>query len=70
MHLLTAQTNNITVSIFFDMNRMLIASLDDKKRFQILLEAIKIAFETKYLLILNELRNTKVISFLFYVYFD
>lgn len=48
MHMLTAKTKNIIVSIFYDMHGAIKPSLQDKWAYQLLLHSVKIAFEVKY----------------------
>lgn len=48
MHMLTAKTKNIIVSIFFDMNGAITPSMEEKWAYQVLLHAVKVAFEVKY----------------------
>ena len=54
MHMTTAKTDEIIVSIFFDMNSLLAPSVHVKNQYQVLLHAIIMAFESRYLADLQE----------------
>jgi hypothetical protein len=59
MQMQTIKTKNIMVSIFYDMNGGISPSLEEQWCYQILLHAVKVAFEVKYLSVLKPEEKTK-----------
>ncbi len=57
MHMMTSKTKNIIVSIFFDMNGSIAPSMEEKWAYQVLIHAVKVAFEVKYVQTLQVLHD-------------
>lgn len=62
MNMMTIRSDNVTASIFFDLRGQLIPSDHEKYRYQILLYAVKLAFEKQFEHVLQELKPTSPVS--------
>lgn len=60
MQMVTVKTDEITVSIFFDLDGHLAPSIEMKNRFRTLLQTIKLAFEMQFLPALIEWRASSL----------
>lgn len=58
MHMMSLKSDEIIVTIFFDMNGGIKLTIVDQWRYEIMLHAVKLAFEIKYLQTLQTLHMT------------